>query len=119
MNTGPSVTTAPGSESLDNIADDLNLTAAQRRELFGRGGVSTQGVKRVINFNMDKEYQHNEELRAAGEEVIHNPVRAIQGGGKHSLRQLVQNVQNQREALEDSFAKGKTNRKEASSKYGW
>lgn len=116
--TGPSATTAPGSESLDNIADDLNLTAAQRRELFGRGGVSNQGAKRVINFNMDKEYQHNEDLRAKGEEVTHNPVRAIQGG-KHSLRQLVQNVHNQREALEDTFAKGKSNRKEASGRYGW
>lgn len=116
--TGPSATTAPGSESLDNIADDLNLTAAQRRELFGRGGVTNQGAKRVINFNMDKEYQHNEDLRAKGEEVTHNPVRAIQGG-KHSLRQLVQNVHNQREALEDSFAKGKSNRKEASGRYGW
>lgn len=115
---GTAVTTAPGSESLDDIANNLNLSAKERRELFGRGGAGNQGAKRVINFNMDKEYQHNEELRAAGEEVTHNPVRAIQGG-KHSLRQLVQNVQNQREALEDSFAKGKSNRKEASSRYGW
>lgn len=116
--TGPSVTTLPGSESLDTVVDDLNLTAAQRRELFGRSGVSNQAAKKVINFNMDTEYQHNEELRAAGEQQIHNPVRAIQNG-KHSLRQLVHNVHNQREALEDSFAKGKSNRKEASSKYGW
>ncbi|KAF4467602.1 stress activated map kinase interacting [Fusarium albosuccineum] len=117
--TGPSATTLPGSESLGNVADDLNLTAAQRRELFGRGGLGNQAAKKVINFNMDREYQHNEEIRAAGEQQIHNPVRAIQGGGKHSLRQLVSNVQNQREALEDSFAKGKSNRKEASSRYGW
>ncbi|KAM0436143.1 hypothetical protein ACHAPT_003035 [Fusarium lateritium] len=116
--TGPSATTLPGSESLDTVADDLNLSAAQRRELFGRGGLGRQAAKKVINFNMDKEYQHNEEIRAAGEQQIHNPVRALQGG-KHSLRQLVQNVQNQREALEDSFAKGRSNRKEASSKYGW
>ncbi|UZP41298.1 hypothetical protein NXS19_009114 [Fusarium pseudograminearum] len=68
---------------------------------------------------MDKEYRHNEEIRAAGEEQTHNPVRAIQGGGKHSLRQLVQNAQSQRDALEDSFAKGKSNRKEAAGKYGW
>ncbi|KAJ4162519.1 hypothetical protein NW754_013947 [Fusarium falciforme] len=116
--TGPSATTLPGSESLDTVADDLNLSAAQRRELFGRGGLGKQAAKKVINFNMDKEYQHNEEIRASGEQQIHNPVRALQGG-KHSLRQLVQNVQNQREALEDSFAKGRSNRKEASSKYGW
>lgn len=104
-------------ESLDDIADDLNLSAAARRELFGRGG-NVQSAKKVINFNMDQEYQHNEELRAAGEQQLHNPVRSIQSG-KHSLRQLVQNVSNQREALEDSFAKGRTNRREASSRYGW
>ncbi|KAK2050452.1 hypothetical protein LZ31DRAFT_146110 [Colletotrichum somersetense] len=116
-------TTAPdGANSLDDIADDLNLSAAARRELFGRqkgGGVGApQTASRVINFNMDKEYQHNEELRAAGQQQIHNPVRSI-APGKHSLRQLVNQVQNQREALEDSFAKGKSNRKEASSRYGW
>ncbi|KAG8668823.1 hypothetical protein FPOAC2_08127 [Fusarium poae] len=116
---GPSATTLPGSESLDTVVEDLNLTAAQRRELFGRNGLGNQAAKKVINFNMDKEYRHNEEIRAAGEEQTHNPVRAIQGGGKHSLRQLVQNAQSQRDALEDSFAKGKSNRKEAAGKYGW
>ncbi|KAF7560326.1 hypothetical protein G7046_g3825 [Stylonectria norvegica] len=115
---GPSATTAPASESLDTIADDMNLSAAARRELFGRPGAGNQSSQRVINFNMDKEYDHNEVLRQAGEQELHNPVRAIQTG-KHSLRQLVQNVSNQREALEDSFAKGKTTRKEASSRYGW
>lgn len=104
--------------SLGTIANDLNLSAAERRELFGRGGGEGQMAKSVINFNMDKEYQHNEEVRASGDTLIHNPVRAIQGG-KHSLKQLVSNVQNQKEALEDSFAKGKNNRKEASGKYGW
>jgi hypothetical protein len=116
---GPSATTLPGSESLDTVVEDLNLTPAQRRELFGRNGLGNQAAKKVINFNMDKEYRHNEEIRAAGEEQTHNPVRAIQGGGKHSLRQLVQNVQSQRDALEESFAKGKSNRKEAAGKYGW
>lgn len=108
------------SESLGSIADDLNLSAAERRQLFGRGGGGGAGqtAKKVLNFNMDREYKHNEEIRASGEQQIHNPVRSVQGG-KHNLRQLVQNVQNQREALEDSFAKGKSNRKEASGKYGW
>ncbi|KAL7930510.1 mitotic checkpoint regulator, MAD2B-interacting domain-containing protein [Trichoderma chlorosporum] len=104
-------------ESLDSIANDLNLSAAARRELFGRGGHG-QTAQKLINFNMDQEYQHNEELRAAGEQQTHNPVRSIQSG-KHSLRQLVQNVSNQREALEESFAKGRSNRREASSRYGW
>ncbi|ODA81581.1 hypothetical protein RJ55_00081 [Drechmeria coniospora] len=112
-------TTAPPSESLDSIARDLNLSSAARRELFGRnrGGVD-QEAKTVINFNMDQEYQHNEEVRAAGDQQIHRPVRALHAG-KHSLRQLVQNVHSQREALEDSFAAGRANRKEASNKYGW
>lgn len=105
-------------ESLDNVADDLNLSAAARRELFGRGGGDGQMAKKVINFNMDREYQHNEELRAAGEQQTHNPVRAIHSG-KHSLQQLVRNVASQRDALEESFAKGKSNRREASSRYGW
>ncbi|KAF3058872.1 hypothetical protein CFAM422_011889 [Trichoderma lentiforme] len=104
-------------ESLDSIANDLNLSAAARRELFGRGGQG-QTAQKLINFNMDQEYQHNEELRAAGEQQTHNPVRAI-ASGKHSLQQLVRNVSNQREALEESFAKGRSNRREASSRYGW
>lgn len=108
----------PSTDSLGNIADDLNLSAAERRELFGRGGSAQLSAKKVVNFNMDEEYKHNETVRASGDTQIHNPVRAIQGG-KHSLRQLVQNVHNQREALEDSFAKGKGNRKEASGRYGW
>ncbi|KAL7788285.1 mitotic checkpoint regulator, MAD2B-interacting domain-containing protein [Trichoderma ceciliae] len=116
-NSGQMAASADTTESLDSIANDLNLSAAARRELFGRGG-NIPTAKKVINFNMDQEYQHNEELRAAGEQQMHNPVRAIQSG-KHSLRQLVQNVSNQREALEESFAKGKNNRREASSRYGW
>lgn len=111
-------------ESLESIAKDLNLSAAERRELFGRsnnGGPfvgSNRTAEKVINFNMDKEYEYNEGVRSAGDQQMHNPVRAIQSG-KHSLRQLVQNVQNQKDALEDSFAKGRANRDEASSKYGW
>lgn len=105
-------------ESLDTVADDLNLSAAARRELFGRDG-SGFAVKKVVNFNMDKEYQYNESVRAAGDQQAHRAVRSIQGGGKHSLKQLVQNVQNQREALEDSFATAKSNKKATSSKYGW
>ncbi|PHH84860.1 hypothetical protein CDD83_1257 [Cordyceps sp. RAO-2017] len=114
---GPSPATGPRAERLDSIADDLNLSAAARRELFGRGG-GDLAAKQVVNFNMDQEYQHNESIRANGDQQIHNPIRSIQGG-KHSLRQLVQKVQNQREALEESFAQGKSNRKEASSRYGW
>uniref|UniRef100_A0A0B7K0J5 Mitotic checkpoint regulator, MAD2B-interacting-domain-containing protein n=1 Tax=Bionectria ochroleuca TaxID=29856 RepID=A0A0B7K0J5_BIOOC len=76
-------------------------------------------TKKVINFNMDREYQHNREMQASGEQQIHNPLRSINAEGKSSLKQLVQNAQTQREALEENFAKGKSNRKEASSRYGW
>ena len=114
---GQTPTFDSNSQSLDSIANDLNLSAAERRQLFGRGGAG-QTAKNVINFNLDTEYQHNEEIRAAGDQQIHNPVRAI-SSGKHSLQQLVQNARSQREALEESFAQGKSNRREASSKYGW
>ncbi|KAG5967464.1 hypothetical protein E4U58_002152 [Claviceps cyperi] len=118
INEATTTTTTMGpTQSLDHMADDLNLSAAARRELFGRDG-SNFAAKTVVNFNMDKEYQHNEDVRASGDQQMHHPVRAIQSG-KHSLKQLVQNVQNQKDALEDSFAKGRSNRKEASSRYGW
>ncbi|KAE9367764.1 hypothetical protein N431DRAFT_429080 [Stipitochalara longipes BDJ] len=115
----PAVPTPPVSQSLDDIAGDLRLSAAERRQLFGRQkGGRGQAATKVINFNTDQEYLHNEELRAAGEQVLHNPVRAI-APGKHSLKQLVNAAQSQKEALEESFAKGKSNRAEASSRYGW
>ena len=37
--------------------------------------------------------------------------------GKHSLKQLVNAASNQREALEEHFAKGKSNRKDAGARY--
>jgi len=115
----PAVPTPPISQSLDDIAGDLNLSAAERRQLFGRQkGGRAQSAAKVINFNTDQEYLHNEELRAAGEQVMHNPVRAL-APGKHSLKQLVNAAQSQKDALEESFAKGKSNRAEASSRYGW
>lgn len=116
-------TTAPShktAQSLTTVATDLNLSAAERRQLFGRSGVPNQNASAasVINFNTDAEYAANEALRATGETVQHNPVRPI-ASGKHSLRQLVSSAQGQKEALEESFAAGKRNRKEAGSKYGW
>lgn len=109
-----------GAQSLDDIASDMGLSAADRRQLFGRqkGSRGAPSAHKIINFNTDQEYQHNEELRAAGEQVVHNPVRAI-APGKHNLKQLVNAAASQKEALEESFAKGKSNRAEASSRYGW
>ncbi|TPX14371.1 uncharacterized protein E0L32_005567 [Thyridium curvatum] len=109
--------------TLDDMADDLNLSAAERRALFGRGGKAAgtaSAASKVINFDMDREYRHNEELRASGEQqsLQHNPVRTIQPG-KHSLRQLVNQVQTQKDALEDMFAKNRSTQREASGRYGW
>lgn len=119
--TQPSPTGNADPTSLDSIADDLNLDPVARRELFGRGGGRGKAtVKPVINFNLDQEYEHNEELRASGalEQQQHNPLRAIKPG-KHSLQQLVNQVQSQRDALEENFAKNRATQKQAGSKYGW
>lgn len=111
-------------QTLSSIADDMNLSAAERRELFGREGPGGSGPAaaaasaKVINFDMGKEYEHNEVVRASGETIVHNPVRAI-APGKHSLRQMVNSVQNNRSALEDSFAAAKGNKREAAGRYGW
>ncbi|KAI1168637.1 mitotic checkpoint regulator, MAD2B-interacting-domain-containing protein [Nemania serpens] len=112
--------TGTASNSLDSIASDMNLSATARRELFGRRGAPSASVAaaKVINFDTEMEYAHNEVLRASGEQQAHNPLRAI-APGKHSLRQLVSQVHNQRDALEESFAKGKAKQNEAGTRYGW
>ncbi|KFY60303.1 hypothetical protein V496_05380 [Pseudogymnoascus sp. VKM F-4515 (FW-2607)] len=117
----PAQAAAPASttsNSLDNIASDLQLSASERRQLFGRQGARNLTASKVINFNTDEEYRNNEELRSAGEQAVHNPVRSI-APGKHSLKQLLNATVSQKEALEESFAKGYANRKEASGRYGW
>lgn len=117
-------TAAADPNSLAVLADSMGLSASERRELFGRGGtaaaLAVAGTGGIAQVDMGHEYAANEELRMSGEaeHLQHNPLRAIQPG-KHSLRQLVSAVQNQRDALEESFAKGKTNKKEAAGKYGW
>lgn len=104
-------------QSLDTIASDLNLSASAKRQLLGRQRNNPSNIN-IVNFNTDQEYAANEILRQAGEQVQHNPVRAI-APGKHSLKQLVNAATNQKEALEEHFALGRRNRKEAGGKYGW
>ncbi|CAO1603305.1 hypothetical protein XANCAGTX0491_006893 [Xanthoria calcicola] len=108
---------AQGPQSLDNIASDLNLSASAKRQLLGRQNRNASAIN-VVNFNTDQEYAANEVLRQAGEQAQHNPVRAI-APGKHSLKQLVNAASNQKDALEEQFASGRRNKKEAGSKYGW
>ena len=107
-------------DSLDTIADSLNLSSSQRRQLLGRNAnkSSAQAIK-VTNFNTDEEYAANEVLRQNGETVQHKAVRPIQGGGKHSLRQLVTSAVGQSDALDEKFADGSRNRKEGAGRYGW
>ena len=109
-------------QSLESIATSLNLTPSQKRQLFGRNAsksASSQQAIKVTNFNTDAEYASNEALRQAGEAVQHQPVRAITGGGKHSLKQLVSSAVGQKDALDQSFADGMRNPKEGAAKYGW
>lgn len=103
--------------SLSAIATDLNLTEAQRRQLFGRKGQDVSAIK-IANFNMDTEYAINEEARAAGETIEHRALKAV-APGKHSLQQLVNSANTQREALEDAWAAGKRSKTEGGNKYGW
>lgn len=103
--------------SLDAIASDLNLSAQERRRLFGRNARDPSEMN-VIQFDTEAEYARNEELRAAGEATEHRAVKAI-APGKHSLQQLVNAASTQKEALEDHWAQGKRNRSEAGSKYGF
>ncbi|KAK3692281.1 mitotic checkpoint regulator, MAD2B-interacting-domain-containing protein [Podospora appendiculata] len=116
-------------QSLSSIADALSLSASARRELFGRAhgggsgavaGAVPAGAK-VISFNMEQEYAHNNEVlrtATAAEKEVYNPVRSI-APGKHSLRQMVNMVQNNQDALEESFIQGKNTRKDAAGRYGW
>ncbi|KAJ5974507.1 hypothetical protein N7481_011717 [Penicillium waksmanii] len=107
----------PVSSSLNNIANDLNLSKSERRQLFGRNAPSADS--RVLTFNTDQEYAHNQALAETELAATqHNPVRAI-APGKHSLQQLVNAAASQKDALEESFASGRRNKKEAGSRYGW
>jgi hypothetical protein len=109
-------TPAPAApQTLSSVALELQLDEATRRQLFGRQG--DEQIK-LVNFNTDQEYTANEVLRASGETAQHNPLRAIQPG-KHSLRQLINAAATQKDALEESWAAGKRNKKEAGNRYGW
>ncbi|KAJ5554806.1 hypothetical protein N7535_007251 [Penicillium sp. DV-2018c] len=103
--------------SLDTVANDLNLSKSERRQLFGRNATAAQS--HVRTFNTDEEYASNQVL-AQGELAAaqHNPVRSI-APGKHTLQQLLNAASSQKEALEESFAAGRRNKREAGSKYGW
>ncbi|KAI2630707.1 mitotic checkpoint regulator, MAD2B-interacting-domain-containing protein [Hypoxylon sp. NC1633] len=123
----PQIPTHPPSapETLTTIAASLNLSRAARRELFGRTGAPPpdDSSTRLVSFDTSREYASNERARADGElaRQAYNPVRALAGGGsgKTNLRQLIGQAQGQRDALEESFALGRSSRDAAGSRYGW
>jgi hypothetical protein len=73
----------------------------------------------IMDYDAGEVYAQNAADKAAGvlqEQIA--PVRAI-GSGRHQLSQLLNNVQDQRESLEEAFAKGRRVKKESGAKYGW
>ncbi|TKA73512.1 hypothetical protein B0A49_08812 [Cryomyces minteri] len=108
----------PPTDSLATLANTLNLPPSARRQLLGRPSNHSTTPTAIKSFNADAEYASNEVLRAAGETVAHNPVKAI-APGKHSLQQLVSAAASQKDALEEHFAKGVRGRREAGGRYGW
>lgn len=112
---------APARNDLTNAAEELNLSEADRRMLFGkkgRGGPDFSSAK-IVEFNTDTEYAHNEQLRQQGETIQHNPLKSITGTGKNSLRSLVNVASTQKDALEEHFATSHRNKREAGNRYGW
>jgi hypothetical protein len=107
-------------QGLNDLASELNLSEAERRRLFGRRGQGPDlSAANIIEFNTDTEYAHNERLRQQGETVQHNALKSISGTGRNSLRSLINVASTQKEALEEHFASGRRNKKEAGNKYGW
>ena len=100
----PTITPLPPSNSLEAVASDLNLTPAQRRQLFGRHG--EKAAPNIAHFTIDSEYAANEQLRQAGETVQQQAVKSI-APGKHSLQQLVNNARRNEEVIEEKWAEGR------------
>ena len=102
---------------LSDLADTLGLSASERRRLFGRGGKPSDA--QIAQFSLKAEYAHNlEQNEIQGATPAHNPVKSI-APGKHSLQQLMNAASNQKDALEEQWASGRRNKKDAGSKYGF
>ena len=105
------------SQSLADLAS--TLPPAARRQLLGRNSNPAANAK-ILTFSPDTEATYNEEYRRSADSAAaqHNPVRGL-APGKHNLQQLVNAVATQKDALEESFASGKRNKREGGAKYGW
>ncbi|KAL5114912.1 hypothetical protein ACEQ8H_007230 [Pleosporales sp. CAS-2024a] len=116
----PDPMAASSSNGLTGIASELNLSEAERRQLFGKKGREADlSSAKIVEFSTDTEYAYNEQLRQQGEQVQHNALKSISGTGKNSLRSLINVASTQKDALEEHFASGYRNKKEAGNKYGW
>jgi hypothetical protein len=106
------------------------------RQLYGRRGPGKEPIK-ITTFSVDEEYRQNELEKQLGLVQEVKPVRTV-APGRHQLSSLLNGeflraiilagymiltqvvvAQAQKGALEDSFSRGKQNRKESSSRYGW
>ncbi|KAK6501559.1 hypothetical protein TWF481_009395 [Arthrobotrys musiformis] len=108
---------APGAQTYQSIGEEVGMDEADMRMFMGRRGRNAE-IK-IMDFNVDREYEKNEAARAAGELAPERTVVRSIKPGKHQLTSLLNAAQNQRAALEESFAEGRRNKKEAGSKYGW
>jgi hypothetical protein len=73
----------------------------------------------IMDYNAGDVYAQNVADKASG--ILQDqvqPVRAI-GSGRHQLTQLLNNVQQQKDSLEEQFAEGRRVKKESGAKYGW
>ncbi|KAK0801989.1 hypothetical protein LTR75_008459 [Friedmanniomyces endolithicus] len=110
---------APPPNPLEALAQDMNLTPSQRRQLFGRSSLANPHNPTLVHFNTDTEYAANESLRqSTGETEAHRAVKTV-APGKHSLQQLVNNARVNQEGIEDKWAEGRRKRGEGGSAYGW
>lgn len=107
--------------SLATLATQIGLDNAAMRQLFGRDHSRGKIPTNIATFDVNTEYASNTLLaknEAAVAAMSVNPVRSI-APGKHQLTQLLNAAQQQKGALEEHFADGKRNRREAGGKYGW
>lgn len=110
-------TTAPPPTTSSSTLSTADLDSFAAHILEGRHRKNR--TIQIMDYNAAEVYAQNAADKASGalqEQIA--PVRAI-GSGRHQLTQLLNNVQDQRESLEEQFAKNRKIKKESAAKYGW
>ncbi|KAK9467514.1 mitotic checkpoint regulator, MAD2B-interacting-domain-containing protein [Lipomyces arxii] len=102
---------------LEDIAKQIGISEKDLRIFDGRHRRRGKPIK-IVDYNVDEQYNYNNALIASGAGQTTQPVRSI-GSGKHQLRGLISSATDQRESLEESFASGKRNKRESGAKYGF